>query len=120
MVLAFVLGVAGALPFLVLAQVWAYVFVGVAGFAVASLVRDRRRGLIGLALGIAVPFTAYGAYAVAEQIQRCGSSACSGISSPNLTLVIAAALGLVGLTSGVAGYVVGRVARAIALRLEAR
>ena len=120
MLLAFLVGSAAALPFFFLAQVWAYVLVGIAGLVAASLVPDRRRGLIGLLLGIAVPFVAYGAYEVSRRIETCQSSPCSGISSPNLTLVIAVALGVLGLASGGAGYLLGRVARAIALRLGAR
>jgi hypothetical protein len=114
--LAFLVGLVGTLPFFVLAQFWAYGFVGVAGLGAAWLVRDRRRGLIGLLVGIAVPFTVYGAYEVARKIESCQSSPCSGISSPNLTVAIAVAFGLLGLVSGAAGYFVGRVARALAVR----
>lgn len=116
MFLAFLVGMVGTLPFFFLAQFWAYGFVGVAGLGAAWLVRDRRRGLIGLLLGVAVPFTVYGAYEVAQRIAYCQSSPCSGISSPNLTVVIAVALGLLGLASGAAGYFVGRVARALVVR----
>jgi hypothetical protein len=115
--LAFIIGTVGSLPFFFLAQVWAYGFVGVAGLVAAWLVSDRRRGLVGLLLGIAAPFTIYGAYEVARKIESCQASPCSGISSPNLTVAIAVALGLIGLASGAAGYILGRVARAVALRL---
>ena len=120
MLLAFVVGMVGTLPFLFLAEFWACAFVGFAGLGAAWLVRDRGRGLIGLLLGIAVPFTFYGAYEVAQKIASCQSSPCSGITSPNLTVVIAIAFGLLGLASGAAGYFVGRVARALAVRMGAR
>jgi hypothetical protein len=118
--IAFIVGTIGTLPFFVLAQFWAYGFVAVTGLGAAWLVRDRRRGLIGLLLGIAVPFTVYGAYEVARKIESCQSSPCSGISSPNLTVAIVVAFGLIGLASGAAGYFVGRFARALAVRGGAR
>lgn len=117
MLLAFIVGVVGSLPFFLLAQFWAYGFVGAAGLLAAWLVSDRRRGLIGLLLGIAASFTIYGAYEVAQRIEFCQTSTCSGISSPDLTVVIAVAFGLIGLASGAAGYILGRVARAVARRL---
>jgi hypothetical protein len=118
--LAFLVGMVGALPFFVLAQFWAYGFVGMAGLLAAWLVSDRRRGLIGLLIGIAVPFTAYGAYEVARKIESCHSDPCSGISSPDLTVVIVVAFGLLGLASGAGGFFVGRVARTLAVRGGAR
>lgn len=116
MLVGFLVGAVGTLPFFVLAQFWSYGFVGAAGVGAALLVRDRRRGLIGLLLGIAVPFEVYGAYEVARKIVSCQSSPCSGISSPNLTVVIAFAFGLLGVALGAVGYFVGRVARALVVR----
>ncbi len=117
MLLPFILGTVGSLPFLFLGQVWAYGFVGIAGLGAAWLVGDRRRGLVGLLLGIAVPFAIYGVYEVARKIESCQASPCSGVSSPNLTVAIVVAFGLIGLASGAAGYLLGRMARAVARRL---
>jgi hypothetical protein len=55
--LAFVLGLLSGLPFLITFEIWTYALVAVAGLLVAWLVRSRREGLIGLLLGVAVPFT---------------------------------------------------------------
>jgi len=62
----------------------------------------------------------YGAYEVARKIESCQASPCSGLSSPNLTVAIVVAFGLIGLASGAAGYILGRVARAVRFRLGSR
>jgi hypothetical protein len=116
--LAFGLGVVGSLPFFVVAQVWAYGFAGVAGLLAAWFVADGRRGLIGLLLGVAVPFTAWGGYELFRKVQSCAGGPCSGLSSPDFTLLIAVGLGVLGLAAAGGGYLAGRLLRAFSRRLR--
>jgi hypothetical protein len=115
--LAFVLGLLSGLPFLITFEIWTYALVAVAGLLVAWLVRSRREGLIGLLLGVAVPFTVWGGIEVFEKIQSCARDTCSGISSPNITVAIAVGLLLIGLVSGAAGYLAGRVLASVFRRV---
>lgn len=116
MALAFALGVVGSLPFFIVAQVWAYGFAVAAGLLAAWLVADRWRGLLGLLLGVAATFTVWGAYEVFRKVQSCAGSSCSGLSSPDFTLLIAVGLGVLGLAVAAGGYLAGRLGRAVARR----
>ena len=113
MVFAVGLGVLASLAFFVSANVYAYVAALVAGLLAGWLVPDRTRGLGGLVLGTVAAYAAWGSYAVIQQSRACGDS-CGGLSSPNLTAVIAIAFGLIGLGLALAGFVVARVIRRLA------
>lgn len=119
MAIAFGLGVVGSIPFPILGQVWAYAFVAVAGLLAAWLVNERGRGLAGLLLGVAAVFAVYGGYEVVRKIQSCQATECSGIGSPNLTAAIVVGFGLIGLACAVAGWLAGRMTRAITSRFRA-
>ena len=115
MVFAVGLGVLASLAFFVSANVYAYAVSFAAGVLAAWLVADRNRGLGGLVLGIVAAYAVWGAYAFIQQGRSCGD-ACSGLSSPNLTAVIAIAFGLIGLGLALAGFVVARLIRRFAGR----
>lgn len=119
MAFAIGLGVLATLAFFISANVYAYAASFAAGLLAAWLVPDRNRGVAGLALGIALAYAAYGAYAVIQQSNACGDS-CGGLSSPNLTAVIVVVFGLIGLGLAVAGFVAARLLRWFAGRRGAR
>ena len=119
MVRGFGLGAAGSVPVLLLfPDIWAYAFVGVSGLLAGWLVNERGRGFLGLILGVAAAFAAWGGYEVGRKILSCQPIDCSGLSSPSLTLGIAVVFGVVGLASAVAGWLAGRLARAVASRVR--
>ena len=119
MVRGFGLGAAGSVPVLLLfPEIWAYAFVGLAGLLAAWLVNERGRGFLGLILGVVAAFAAWGGYEVVQKILSCQPIECSGLSSPSLTVVIAVVLGFFGLALAVAGWLAGRLFRAVASRVR--
>ena len=116
---AFGIGVVGSVPFLLLfPEVWAYAFVGVAGLLAAWLVSARGRGLTGLLLGVAGAFAVWGGYEVVRKFLSCQPVECSGLSSPSLTVVIVVAFGIIGLVTAGVGWLAGRMARFVAVRVR--
>ena len=113
MAFALGMGMLASLAFFISGNVYAYAASFVAGLLAGWLVDDRNRGLGGLVLGIVAAYAGWGAYAVIQQGTTCGDS-CTGLSSPNLTAVIAIALGLTGCGLATAGFVVARVIRRLA------
>lgn len=118
MTLAFGLGLVGSLPFFVTFEVWTYGLVVVAGLLVAWVAPTQSRRVIGLILGVAVPFAAWGSIEVVDKIRSCEPGGCVGVSSPNITIAIVIGFGLLGLASAGAGYLVGRFTGAMARRLR--
>jgi hypothetical protein len=119
MALTLGLGVLGSLAFVVSENVYAYAAMPLVGLLAAWLVRDWRRGLGGLAVGIVAAFAAWGAMALIERMNSCGDS-CGGLSSPGLTAWIAFGLGLIGLALAVGGFAVGRGIQHVVARRSVR
>lgn len=118
MAIAFVVGVAAAIPFFLATQDWPFAVMFAAGVLVAILVTDRR-GVRGLLLGVAAAFAVWGAIVVVQKLQSCAPDGCSGMSSPGFTVVLVVGLALIGLMAAVAGYAVGAIGKAITARLLA-
>ena len=89
------------------------VFVPVSGMLDGLLVRDRVAGLLGLAVGWLVLAVAWATMIVARQIQSC-QPACSGLSSPGITVAVAVVVGLVVQALAVVGFLGGRLIRRVA------
>jgi hypothetical protein len=119
LVTAVALAVLASLTFIVSANVAAYAMSFVAGLITAWVVHDRRRALIGLIVGIAASFAAWGAIEVMGRIEACGNR-CGGLSSPSLTAWIVVAFGLIGLALALGGYAAGRVIRRVVGRAADR
>ena len=112
MVLALGLGLLASLAFFVSANVYAHAASFVAGMVAAWLVPDRRRGSVGLVLGIVGAYVAWGTNEVIKRIEACGDS-CGGLSSPSLTAWIVIGFAAIGVALAVGGYLVGRLVRRV-------
>jgi hypothetical protein len=117
--IAFVVGVAAAIPFFLATQDWPFAVMFAAGVVLAILVRDQRAGMRGLLLGVAVAFAVWGAIVIAQKLLSCASVDCSGMSSPGFTVALVVGLALLGQLAAAAGFALGAIGRAIAARLLA-
>ena len=112
MAFALGLGVLASLAFFVSANVYAYAASFVAGMLAALMVPDRRRGVVGLVLGIVGAYAVWGTTEVIKRIETCGDS-CGGLSSPSLTAWIVIGFAAIGVALAVSGYLVGRLGRRV-------
>ena len=89
------------------------VFVPMSGIVAGLLARDRVAGLLGLVIGWLMLSAVWGTMLVARQIRSC-EPACSGLSSPGITVAVAVVVGLGLQALAVVGFLGGRLIRRIA------